>query len=65
VHRELAAAIEHGGPVYLDGLDVVASEESSVFRILEHHMTSSAGQRVRWRLACWPAAWDVSLAAAS
>jgi hypothetical protein len=64
MHRELAVAIERDGPVYLDGLDVIASAEPSVFPILEHHMTSSAGQRVRWRLACRPAAWDVSLAAA-
>src|SRR6266536_4958025 len=64
MHLQLAAAIECGGPVYVDGLDVVASEEPSVFRILEHHMTSPAGQRVRWRLACRPAAWDMSLAAA-
>ncbi|TDV44200.1 hypothetical protein [Actinophytocola oryzae] len=64
MHRELAAAIEDGGPVYIDGLDVVAGEESSVFRILEHHMTSPVGRRVRWRLACRPAAWDVSLATA-
>lgn len=64
MHQKLEAAIECGGPVYVDGLDVVAGEESAVFRILEHHMTSAAGRRVRWRLGCRPVAWDVSLAAA-
>ncbi len=62
MHHALAAAVERSGPVYLDGLDVVAGDVREVFRIIEHHMTRPEAHRVRWRLACRPAVWDASLA---
>jgi hypothetical protein len=63
MHQQIAAAIERGGPIYLDGLDVIASEVPAVFRIIGHYLSKPEAQRVRWRLACRPAVWDASLAA--
>lgn len=49
-------------PVYLDALDQAALYVPQLFRILERLMSSEAGRRTRWRLACRPAVWDARLA---
>jgi hypothetical protein len=64
MREELSRAIDVGVPVYLDALDEAELSEPAVFRVLEHHLTTSAASGVRWRLACRPAAWDPLLAEA-
>ncbi|MDS0134661.1 MULTISPECIES: hypothetical protein [unclassified Amycolatopsis] len=64
MHRELAAAVDLGRPVYLDGLDVAAREDPAALRILQAHLVKPEARAVPWRLACRPAAWDTRLTAA-
>ncbi|WP_409464020.1 hypothetical protein [Amycolatopsis sp. GA6-003] len=64
MHRELAAAIDIGQPVYLDGLDVAAREVPGALRILQSHLVKPESRGIPWRLACRPAAWDAHLSQA-
>ncbi|MEU4743975.1 hypothetical protein AB0G02_26400, partial [Actinosynnema sp. NPDC023658] len=59
--REVAQAVETGGPVYLDGLDQAANADPQLFPWLEEELTTPAARRIRWRLACRSAAWKSSL----
>ncbi|NJC64684.1 hypothetical protein HC028_09235 [Planosporangium flavigriseum] len=62
VRETLAKAIDTGGPIYVDAIDEIALYEPTIFRILQHVLTTSAAQGVAWRLACRPAAWNPALA---
>jgi hypothetical protein len=64
IRRELRDAIAAGGPVYLDAIDEAALHEPTMFRVLEHCLTTVEAAGVSWRLACRPAAWNPALAAA-
>lgn len=59
---EILAAIESGGPVYLDSLDEAALHKPAVFRVLQRYLVGNRAINVRWRLACRPAAWSAGLA---
>lgn len=60
--QQLGAALETGGPVYLDALDEVVLHEPRMFRALEQQLTTLEARGVPWRLACRPAAWSPHLA---
>jgi hypothetical protein len=61
---KLLDAAAKGIPVYLDALDLAARLDPAVYEILRECLNTLEAGRIRWRLACRPAAWDQGIAEA-
>ncbi len=58
LREELGTAVEAGGPVFLDGVDVAVRDMPQFFDVLRKMLDSAAAKRTAWRFACRPGVWS-------